>query len=143
LREGESMRAWPPLTLKIVEDALRGASSRSAEAGGETWRCPENLFGSCSRLIQEGGGRLLTLSASSDEAEELLLTYTFELGAARTFTVSVSPRDGTVDSLFSRFVTADFLEREVNQLFGVKFLGHPNLPLAGRGSGSREKEDLA
>jgi Respiratory-chain NADH dehydrogenase, 30 Kd subunit len=137
------MRSLPLLSLKTVEDALRGASGRSAEAGGEVWRCPDELFGACARLIQEGEGRLLSLSAICDEGGELLLTYTFETCAASMFTICVATQQGSIESLFSRFVVADFLEREVNLLFGVKFVGHPNLPAAWRGVIASDKEKPA
>lgn len=118
----------PPLTPDAVKEALRAAASRTVESVRTFWRCPAGGFSVCTRLLQEGGARLLTLSATRDVEEELVLTYTFELGRGSYLVMTTPTHERSLESLFSTFPAADFLEREVNQLFGVKFLGHPNLP---------------
>ena len=123
----------PVLTVDVVKDALRRAAVGADDPVRATWHCPELDFLPCVRLLQEGGARLLTLAAMREEGDDLVLTYTFELGRGSYLVIGTPTRDRTVGSLFSFFASADFLEREVNLLFGVKFLGHPNLPHPVRG----------
>lgn len=118
----------PLLTTDAVREALRSAASRTVETVRTYWRCPAAGFALCTRLLQEGGARLLTLSATRESDDELQLTYTFELGRGSYLVMRTPTLERSLESLFSTFPAADFLEREVNQLFGVKFLGHPNLP---------------
>ncbi|GAC1652732.1 MAG: hypothetical protein NVS9B15_13290 [Acidobacteriaceae bacterium] len=42
-------------------------------------------------------------------------------------TVRLSGDDANVDSIFPLWPAADFFEREVFDLFGIRFSGHPNL----------------
>lgn len=122
----------PLLTPDSVKEALRAAASRTVASVRTFWRCPSSGFSVCTRFLQEGGARLLTLSATCDLENELVLTYTFELGRGSYLVMSTHTRERSLESLFSTFPAADFLEREVNQLFGVKFVGHPNLPQPSR-----------
>ena len=41
--------------------------------------------------------------------------------------VKLSGDDATVESVYSVWPSCDFFEREIFDLFGVRFLGHPNL----------------
>jgi NADH-quinone oxidoreductase subunit C len=41
--------------------------------------------------------------------------------------VKLSGDDATVESIYSVWPSCDFFEREIFDLFGVRFLGHPNL----------------
>ena len=50
-----------------------------------------------------------------------------ERHACATVKTRLSPGDLTVESLANLRRSADWLEREVYDLFGVKFLNHPNL----------------
>ncbi len=48
-------------------------------------------------------------------------------------TVKTATDKFSIGSLYTLFVNADFIEREINNIFKIKFLGHPNLPRFGSG----------
>lgn len=135
MREAEALGGGEEslLTLDRVREVVRGVSSHGGESGGGRWRCPASKLLEAARLLQEGGARLLTMSTLPHTDGERVLTYTFELVRGGDLVVRVFTEAQSVSSLFSCFPAADFLEREVNHLFGVKFLGHPNLPQPARG----------
>lgn len=126
-------------TLKSLEDAVRRAGRPSADSTRFTFDCAGPVFTPAGRVLHDAGARLLTLSALRAVGEELLLTYTFEVGPRGIVTVRTLTHERGVESLFTLFPAADFLEREVNNLFGVKFLGHPNLSHT---TVHREEEEL-
>ena len=84
------------------------------------------------RGLRESGARFLTLEARNLPGGEVELLYSFaregEVRTLRTWTV-----ERAAPSLFSFYGSADFPEREAARTFGVKFLGHPNLPRPGGG----------
>ena len=82
------------------------------------------------RALREEGARFLTLEVVSGAEGEVELAYCFGVGEEARL-LSTRTLERTVPSLFSFFRAADFPEREAARAFGVKFLGHPNLPLAG------------
>ena len=67
-----------------------------------------------------------TLSTRRCDDEEFCLTYFFQQ-ADKKIVLKVKTRDASIPSLYTFYGRADFLEREVNNLFGIKFVGHPNL----------------
>lgn len=119
--------AGEAMTLKTLEEAVRRANDNNSEVLRCEYNCARVHFAQASRFLQNEGARLLTLSAIGFEAGEVMLTYTFEIETTGSIILRTPTQDRTADSLFSSFPAADFLEREVNNLFGVKFLGHPNL----------------
>lgn len=118
---------WPLLTMKALEEAVHHPGATGGDVTRREYNCPRAHFMQASRLLHDGGARLLTLSAIGRGGDELELTYTFQLDASSSVVLQTTTEERTVDSLFSSFPAADFLEREVNTLFVVKFLGHPNL----------------
>ncbi|MBI2251570.1 MAG: NADH-quinone oxidoreductase subunit C [Armatimonadetes bacterium] len=73
------------------------------------------------------GASLMSISVHPRE-EEMGLTYFFDLGGV-IYEVSTATNQKTIHSLYSLFNNADFIERECNLLFNIKFLGHPNLSI--------------
>lgn len=115
------------VTLKGVDEWLRAPSSDSPRARARQWSCAREAFLACGQRLRDAGARLLTLSALCASDDELLLTYTFEVEGRGSVTLRTTTERRSAESLFSVFPAADFLEREVSSLFGVKFVGHPNL----------------
>lgn len=88
--------------------------------------CLGEQFLSRAMHFKEEGGRLLSISASPAEEGETQLNYFFDL-EDKLQVLAALTRDGDMDSLYSLFPSADFMEREIYELYGVKFMGHPNL----------------
>lgn len=53
--------------------------------------------------------------------------YSLTLRISLRIRVKVTEEDPIVDSIVDLFPSANFLEREVYDLFGIQFKGHPNL----------------
>ncbi|NMA28318.1 MAG: NADH-quinone oxidoreductase subunit C [Burkholderiales bacterium] len=79
------------------------------------------------RGLREAGARFLNLETCSGEGGEVEIVCHFLL-KDEVHTLSTCTVERKVPSLFSFFGNADFPEREAARSFGVKFLGHPNLP---------------
>jgi NADH-quinone oxidoreductase subunit C len=80
------------------------------------------------KLMFEGyGGRLSTISCV-EHASFFELLYHFSLdsrGIVVTLRVETPKQDPSVDSITGLIEGAGFIEREIHDLFGVKFSGHP------------------
>ena len=75
--------------------------------------------------LKDRGARLVTIT-SVRAASEAVLTYYFDLdGDLQMLTAKTV--EGSIASLFSLFPGADVVEREISQVFGVKFVGNPHL----------------
>ncbi|NNL85465.1 MAG: NADH-quinone oxidoreductase subunit C [Myxococcales bacterium] len=72
----------------------------------------------------------LTAIDYPERAERFELVYRLRAlsrGERLCLTCAVPERPGEIDSISAVFPAADWLEREVFDLYGVRFLGHPNL----------------
>jgi len=90
---------------------------------------PENLLEAAGRLFQELGARYATASGMQvDGGFEVLHHFAFD---AEHLLVSVRARaegeEPELDSLANLIKGASFIEREMHDLLGIKFRGHPNL----------------
>ena len=91
----------------------------------------ELVPGFCAQLYKKWNGRLISLFADdAREAEGVyFLYYVFALDAAHGFfilRVPVSPGQPQFISLTNALPAANWQEREVQDLFGLKLEGHPN-----------------
>jgi NADH-quinone oxidoreductase subunit C len=81
------------------------------------------------RAIKEMGGRLCTISCV-ERFSLFELIYHFSLdreGVMVNLRTTVKKTDPEVDSVTPIIRGAAFIEREIHDLFGVKFKGHPSL----------------
>jgi NADH:ubiquinone oxidoreductase subunit C len=120
------MDEWRPFQWKALEEVVERSRAVYDEPSRHYCKLADEDLLRVARYLHSVGARLLTIAATTFDERDVQLTYTFELGKC-TLMLRAESHSGTVDSLFSLFACADFLEREVNNLFGVKFLGHPNL----------------
>ncbi|MCE1246260.1 MAG: NADH-quinone oxidoreductase subunit C [Firmicutes bacterium] len=88
--------------------------------------CDAGDFEATIESLKDMGTEFVTISAEKREDESIFLIYFFRENK-RLISVRLLVTDRTVPSLYSTFGMADFIEREINSLFGIKFIGHPNL----------------
>ena len=89
----------------------------------------EALLETAHRLLSEGFTNLHCITAV-DKIQYLELVYIFysmDKHACVILKTRLALNDLTVESLANIWRSADWLEREVYDLFGVKFLNHPDL----------------
>lgn len=104
-------------------------------------QCDFNGFETVISSLKEAGADFISLSTIRDEAGNLSLIYYFHRGE-KIIVLKAKTRDNSIPSLYSSFVMADFVEREINNTFGIKFLGHPNLERIPGAEPSQAKESF-
>lgn len=90
---------------------------------------PEDLM-PAAKALKTSGARLAMITAYNRPAEgelEHSLCYEFVLaGVVYSCTVELSPAHPTVPSITPIFANADWHEREMMELYGIKISGHPD-----------------
>jgi len=62
-----------------------------------------------------------------DYMEVVYHLYSYKLGHKIALKVRVTKEDNELDSAYPLWKTADWQEREIFEMYGIKFNGHPNL----------------
>lgn len=100
-------------------------------AGHDCLVCrPADLRDVCIWLVREPGYIFATLVAEDRPDSGITLSYVFhQRGAAHwvDVVVALAPQEALVPSISEHVHAADWHEREVEDLFGVHFEGHPRL----------------
>lgn len=91
----------------------------------------ELVPGFCAQLYKKWNGRLVSLFADDARPETgaFHLYYVFALDAAHGFfilRIPISPAEPRFTSLTNALPSANWQEREIQDLFGLKLEGHPN-----------------
>ncbi|MDQ7824652.1 MAG: NADH-quinone oxidoreductase subunit C [Candidatus Eremiobacteraeota bacterium] len=94
------------------------------------WECTSSQFTAVASRLKEAQARLITVYATPQGEREVGLKYYFDLEGF-VLIVTTRTEKSSISSLYTLFLNADFIEREINNLFRIKFLGHPNLPRYG------------
>jgi NADH-quinone oxidoreductase subunit C len=70
------------------------------------------------------------IATGLDNVKAFEITYHFsndKTGLLANIRVSIPKKKPEVESLTPLFVAADWIEREIHELLGIKFLNHPNM----------------
>lgn len=113
--------------LELLKSRVSGASLEEATQAIVIPK--ESILAAASCLIDLKFDNLHCITAI-DKKEGIELIYAFyamDKHAGVTLKTKLSLTDLTVESLANLWKSADWLEREVYDLFGVKFTNHPNL----------------
>jgi len=120
------------------DDVLREIEKRLSGISDRFWRRndkrvyvdipPENSLAANRMLFEEFGGRLATASGrDTRDRIEVLYHYCFDtlnvVVTLRTWGMKPNPE---VDSVAQLFPGANFIEREMYDLLGIKFRDHPD-----------------
>jgi hypothetical protein len=76
-------------------------------------------------LMHRIGARLSTITGLAIQNGETAIIYHYCLGAF-TINIRTTTRDRAIPSITPLNKAADWSEREISDLYGVAFLGHPN-----------------
>lgn len=89
----------------------------------------ESLLETARRLLGEGFDNLHCITAVDriQDIELIYIFYSIDKHACVILKTRVALNNLTIESLANIWKSADWLEREIYDLFGVKFLNHPNL----------------
>ncbi len=105
--------------------------SPSADGGHDRLVCgPAELPAICGWLIQGAGFSFATLVAEEREDSGITLTYVFFRDPGTPWidvVAQLAPKESAVPSISESVYAADWHEREIEDLFGIRFEGHPRL----------------
>jgi NADH:ubiquinone oxidoreductase subunit C len=76
-------------------------------------------------LMRRMEARLSTITGLAAESGETAIIYHYCLGAVM-INIRTTTRDRAIPSITPVTRTADWSEREISDLYGVSFIGHPN-----------------
>lgn len=82
------------------------------------------------RLIFKDMGARFNIASASDHPEEIEIMYHFNFdraGLIVTLTIYAPKSKCEVESIFPIMKGAEWIEREIHELFGVKFKNHPDM----------------
>ncbi len=71
--------------------------------------------------------KCLTAADYNDYLEVIYCLYSFDNAYSLTVKAKIDASDPTVDSVISIWTGADLQEREAAEMYGIIFVGHPNL----------------
>ena len=118
--------------LDRIKDDLGDRAANWEERRGRRYYCdvaPGAIVETARLLYEKHGLRLITVSGV-DCRERIELLYHFSLdreGAVVSLRVSLGKENPEIDSLAPHLKAADWIEREIHELLGVGFRGHPDL----------------
>ncbi|MGC9468102.1 MAG: NADH-quinone oxidoreductase subunit C [Anaerolineae bacterium] len=84
------------------------------------------LIPAVSLLVEDFGARHLTTITADKTDETLVLMYHFWEGEGLTLRSRLCPSERRVPTLVGLVPGANFYEREVSEMYGVEFEGHPD-----------------
>ncbi|MBO3755286.1 MAG: NADH-quinone oxidoreductase subunit C [Candidatus Brockarchaeota archaeon] len=88
---------------------------------------PRDYKATVKTLKDMGISHVSTITGLDTGEDLMILTHLFGLGVEVTVKTAVDRKDPVVSSITDLIPGAIFYEREVYDLLGVKFRGHPNL----------------
>jgi NADH:ubiquinone oxidoreductase subunit C len=91
---------------------------------------PKEKIGNMTKFLYQEKGLRLAIATGIDTREGFEIIYHFSLDSAGTlFNIKVLiPKDNpTIQSLAPIFESANWIEREIHELLGINFEGHPNM----------------
>ncbi len=107
-------------------NGLAGAGPLELHRDGYWMHAPDLDVRAIAQVMNELGFRLSTLSGVGFENGELSVVYHFTHGA-EAINFKTRTHACALPSITPLIRAADWIEREIHDLFGVKFEGHPNL----------------
>lgn len=123
--------------VREIKETFREALSEIGEFRGQTYIIvsQKGILKEFIKFLKERGfNHLQTLTAvdylnfgKKPRFEVIYQLYNINERIALRLRVEVSEEDPSIESITDLFPGANFLEREVFDLFGITFKGHPNL----------------
>ena len=104
---------------------LPGATGFIQQRDGWWMAAPALDVLAAARRMQELGGRLSTITAAALPGGETEVIYHYYLDR-QVFNFKVITQENRLQSISSILPAADWIEREIRDLYDVEFVGHPH-----------------
>lgn len=105
--------------------ALPGATDFIQQRDGWWMAAPELDVLAAAKALKELGGRLSTITAAALPADETEVIYHYFFDR-RAINFKVTTKKNRLPSISSVLPAADWIEREIQDLYKVEFTGHPH-----------------
>lgn len=113
-------------TLETRLESLPGAAALDRRSAHEAWMTAPDLdVTALAALMLEHSARLSTITALALDGGETEVIYHYILGGSG-YHFRVQTRSNCLPSAASITPAADWIEREIMDLYAVTFIGHPN-----------------
>lgn len=117
---------------QALQRVLSGLTYTLEEKVGELFLLIDGhvVFEVCRRLNQElkfDYLKCLTAADYNDYLEVIYCLYSFDNAYSLIVKAKIDSSDPRVDSVISIWTGADLQEREATEMYGINFVGHPNL----------------
>jgi len=125
MKKGYGQEVLNEISVKFPEVSVKIHSPRRVYIRSAR----ENVFDFAKFLFSDKGFRLST-ATGIDTRDGIEIIYHFSYDAAGTYynIKTLVPKDDLkIDSLATFLPAANWIEREIHELLGVNFIGHPNL----------------
>ncbi len=106
--------------------AIPGSAPAERRGDGLWISAPELDVEAMAREMLALGGRLVTMTGMARDLDETAIIYHYVRGCDAINFKTVT-RGGAIRSLAPITHPASWIEREIHDFFGAKFIGHPNL----------------
>jgi NADH:ubiquinone oxidoreductase subunit C len=114
----------PDLTVTLNSLTEKG---RLIQAADGMWLDAPDLDVNCmAALANDLGMRLSTMTGIALEDSETQLIYHFVSGST-VLNFKVQTQQNSIQSITAPIPAANWIEREIHDLYGVEFVGHPHL----------------
>ncbi len=77
-------------------------------------------------LFKEEKARLITITAYSNKDEDFFIYYHFDVKNS-VFTIKIKLKKIKTNSIINKFPAACWIEKEIHEMYGIKFKGHKKL----------------
>ncbi len=124
MNKGYSKEFCEEITSRFPESEIKIHSSRRTYI-----RIPRERVYDCARFLYEEKGLRLSIATGIDTREGIEILYHFshdESGTYYTIKTVVPKDDPVITSIAPLLPAANWIEREIHELLGVDFAGHPN-----------------
>lgn len=116
------------MNLIELRQALGCETPLIEKKDGVWWHIPALDVCRMAQTLGESGARLITITARPDKAGECRLIYHWDW-QGEMLHLSTLTQAGKIDSISAICPTADWVEREIRDLYGVVFNGRETPPL--------------
>ncbi len=100
----------------------------------EIWLVPQIGVKNTASIFKKAEARLITITAFLESDLEIGIYYHFEICSlwqknnpnirSKVFNVFYKTKKSKIDSVTSIYPGADFIEKEISEMYGVNFIGH-------------------
>jgi NADH:ubiquinone oxidoreductase subunit C len=111
---------------KIKNLNIKVTAKDSISAGKKDFYLETDKLNKTISLFKKEKARLITITAYSNPNDKIFICYHFDWKNS-VFTVKTQAVNSEISSITEHFPAAWWIEREIYEMYGIKFIGHKKL----------------